>query len=612
LLRHDTCSHELRQDALHVLRFHIRLRRDPRWLLLGPLFVLSLTACQSRDGYFGRVTKPTARRLVVENQVEPASLDPHFMFNWQDFAIADALFDGLVGLDPETLQPTAAIATHYVRNEDATRYVFYLRGHPQPRGIRLRNTDDLREEFRTGTLKEDLARGHSAPADSVPARWSDGAPVTAHDFVYSWRRLFDPKTASPVAGFSIFILNSEAILAGKRPSQDLGVRALDDWALEVLLARPTDYFLTTLDIWQMFPVPRQAIEAAEARGAPGSWTMPGHIVTDGPFTLAEWRPSESLTVRRNPDYWEADLTGLDEIVFLPIADNLVNINLYRSGEADTLLIPPAYKPPLRNMRDHGEMPQLDVHYIQFNTRQPPLDNVLLRYALNMATDKTEAAKVYNGNQRPARTFGVPALGYQPPGTVPVTIRGRTYDVISYDPPAARELLAKAGFPGGMRQDGQRLRLDLAYASSYPVAEDLVEVLRRQWSDNLGIDLRISKLDAAQYFSALLNGQYQAGYNNYVSLPDPTSYLLAFQLEEALGTFWRPPAFATLLEEALSTVDRTARLKKLVDGDRMITEGMPVIPLIFDSADFMRKPYVRGLPMNVSSMYRFKYAWVETQ
>jgi oligopeptide transport system substrate-binding protein len=585
---------------------------EPLWIVLALLCALLPAACESRDGYFGRVKMPTARRLVVENQVEPASLDPHFMFNWQDFAIADALFDGLVRLDPETLEPTAALATHYERNEDATRYVFYVRGHPRPPGIRLRNTDDLGEEFRAGTLKEDLTRGHSAPPDSTAARWSDGTPVTAHDFVYSWRRLFEPGTASPVAGFSTYILNANEVLAGTRPPQELGVRALDDWTLEVLLVRPTAYFLTTLDIWQMFAVPRQAIEAAEARGAPASWTMPGHIVTNGPFTLAEWRPSESLTVRRNPDYWEAGLTGLDEIVFLPIADNLVNVNLYRSGEADTLLIPPAYKPALRDMRDHGEMPQLDVHFIQFNTRQPPLDNVLLRYALNMATDKSEVAKLYNGKQTPARTLGVPALEYQPPTTVPVTIQGRTYDVISYDPATARDLLAKAGFPGGRRQDGLRLRLDVAFHSAYPVAENLVEVLRRQWFDNLGIDLNVSKLDSAQYNSALLSGQYQAAYGNFVSLPDPSSYLLAFQLEEALGMFWRPTALGALLEEALGTVDHAARLRKLAETDRLIMEGMPLVPLIFESADYMRKPYVRGLPMNVSSMYRFKYAWVETQ
>jgi len=195
-----------------------------------------------------------------------------------------------VRLDPIALEPTAGIATHYERNPEATRYVFYLRGHPNPRGIKLPNTSDLRDRFRDGKLKEDLARGHAAPPDSIPARWSDGRAITAHDFVYSWQRLFNPKTRAVQVDDLTYIRNSEEILAGKLAPGELGVRALDDWTLEVLLARPTDFFLSVLDQNQCYVVPRQAIEAAEARGAPASWTEPGHIVTSAPFLLAEWRP----------------------------------------------------------------------------------------------------------------------------------------------------------------------------------------------------------------------------------------------------------------------------------------------------------------------------------
>ena len=184
------------------------------WLILGLLFALLLTACQSRDGYFGRVKKPTARRLILENFLEPSTLDPQLMLTSREAFIADTLFDSLIRLHPITLEPTADIATHYKRNPEATRYVFYLRGHPQPRGIRLPNTDDLRDQFRAGKIAEDLARGHSAPPDSIPACWSDGRPVTAHDFVYSWQRLFDPKTAAPAATQFPYILNSAEILAG--------------------------------------------------------------------------------------------------------------------------------------------------------------------------------------------------------------------------------------------------------------------------------------------------------------------------------------------------------------------------------------------------------------
>lgn len=580
------------------------------WLLP---FLLLLTACQPREGYFGQVKKPTARRLVVENVWEPSSLDVHAMVNWQDFSFADALFSALVRAHPITLEPTADIATHYERNADATRYVFYLRGHPHPRGIRLPNTDDLRAQFRTGKIAVDLARGHSAPPDSVPARWSDGAPLTAHDFVYSWRRLFDPKTASPFAGSAAFFLHSADILAGKRPPRDLGVQALDDWTLEVSLNQPTDFLLSLIEPWQWFAVPRQAIEAAEARGEPRSWTRPGHIITSGPFLLAEWKPFESLTVRRNPNYWEAGLTGLDEIIFLPIGDNLINVNLYRSGAADTLLIPPNYIRTLRPMRDHGEMPQLRVYFIQFNTSRPPFDNVLLRYALNMATEKRQAAKLFGGGQWPARTFGVPALGYIPPPSIPVTVNNRTFDVSSYDPNGAKELLAMAGFPGALRKDGQRLRLDFVYTNAYQVAEDLVETLRRQWFENLGVELVVNRLDSSQLNGAVLNGEYKGmALQDYYSLAEPATYLELFLFgENAGGTFWKPKGFATKLTEAKRTLDRATRLGKVADADRLVMEGMPVIPVVFDSADYMQKPYVRGLPVNQISEYRFKYAWVET-
>jgi len=242
---------------------------------------------------FGRVKKPTARRLVFQNEGKPPTLDPaiHGYSCRVEYRGRPLRFT-----DPVSPHHAGAYGgyRHSERNPEATRYVFYLRGHPHPRGIKLPNTDDIHEEFRAGKIPEDLVRGHSAPPDSVPARWSDGKPITAHDFVYSWQRLFDPKTAAPFAQQYTFILHSAGILAGKRPPQDLGVRTLDDWTLEVTLEQTTEFFLTYLDTFTLFAVPRQAIEAAEARGAPASWSEPSHIVTSGPFLLAEWRPYEKV------------------------------------------------------------------------------------------------------------------------------------------------------------------------------------------------------------------------------------------------------------------------------------------------------------------------------
>ncbi len=574
-----------------------------------------LSACQSRDGYFGRVNKPTSRRLVFENGQEPSTLDPHMMQTINEASLADCLFDSLVRIHPLTLELTADIATHYERNAEATRYVFYLRGNPHPKGIRLPNADDIAEEFRSGKIKEDLVRGHRAPPDSAPALWSDGKPVTAHDFVYSFRRMYDPKTASPLAPSLAYIENSAQILAGKRKPSELGVQALDDWTLEVLLAGPSDFFLKMLDWVTFFVVPRQAIEAAEARGEPASWVSPGHIVTSGPFRLVDWRPYEQVTVRKNPGYWEAGLTGLDEIVFLPITDNLTNINLYRSGHAGNILVvPPAYVPTVTKMSDHREVPALDIQYLLLNTHVPPLDSILVRYALNMATDKGQIAQLYNGHQRPAKTIGVPLLGYQPPQSLNVVIDGCNYDVTAYNPEAARQLLAKAGFPGGLQTNGQRLRIDFAYSDIYAVADELSEVLRRQWLDNLGIEMSATKVDSAQFFVATAAGKYKGvAMGDWTSSLDSATFLdMLIYGEVGGGTFWKPEAFLKKLDEAKATVDRTERLRKVAECDRIAMEGMPTIPLVYNVWHSMFKPYVKALPLNSMQEFRFKYAWVETQ
>ncbi len=573
------------------------------------LSALLLTACQSRDGCFGRVRKPTARRLVVENSNEPNSLDPQFALLISEGAIAQALFSSLVHLNPESNEPIADIATHYERNPDATLYTFYLRGHPQPRGIRLANTDDLRQQYQSGAVSQDYARNRSAPPDSVPARWSDGSPVTAHDFVYSWRRLANPKTAAPYApAMCGDILNADEILAGKRKPEELGVRALDDWTLEAVLAHPTDFFLQRAASWSLLAVPRQAIEQAEQRKEPASWTGPKNIVTSGPFRLAEWRPYERIVLQRNPGYWEASNVELDEIVLLPIADKLTNMNLYRSGEADTLDPPGDFIRSLSKLRDFQTVQAQDISVILCNTRHPPTDNVLVRYSLNMAIDKGQVAKMDNARQEPSRTYVLPGRDYTPPASVPVRVNGQSYDVRSYNPQAARQLLAAAGFPRGVH-NGQPLRIEFAFINS---DSRFAELLQRQLNENLGIELVLKPMEVQVLYGAEASGAYQAlASSDFGASADPTSFLDMFLFPDGGGTFWNPAAFLRLLRETRATADRPMRMRKLAECDRMAMEGMAMIPLCDSWLVRMTKPYVHALPFN-DRPTEFKYAWVETQ
>ena len=240
---------------------------------------------QSEHEYFGKVEIPNAQELVYVIAAEPATLDPvKSADRWEGYIIP-ALFEGLTTLHPGTGEPMAALATHYEISADGLRYRLYLRGHGEPRGIRLPDTGTLANEFANGSLREDYARGRSAPSVAAPARWNDGEAITADDVVYSWRRAIDPATAAIYGYLLWYVRNAEEISSGKRKPAELSVRAVDRFCVEAELRTPTPFFLQLLSHRVCYPVPRRAIEAAGASGSESLWTEPGRIVVSGAFTL---------------------------------------------------------------------------------------------------------------------------------------------------------------------------------------------------------------------------------------------------------------------------------------------------------------------------------------
>ena len=344
----------------------------------GPL---GLAACGTMDGaYFGKTDPPSTQRLVYLIGSEAGSLDPGKVTGGYERLIVAALFEGLTNPHPTTAQPVAALATHYDVNANFTQYTFYLRGHLKPKGVKLPNTDALASEYRSGSLPEDFSRGLSSPADRIPAHWSDGTVITAHDFVYSWRRVVDPMTATPQYGFYLFgVRNAEEINAGKLSPETLGVRALDDFTFQVDLVSPVSYFLQLTWSGILAIVPRRAIEAAQAHGTTSSWTQPAHMVTCGAFRLRERRPYERTVVSRNPHYYEAGLVRLDEITFIPVADAAAGLNLYRTNSAHAMTgdrLPPLFTSRVGRKKDAYSAPAfLHIHPF-FNCKKPPLGNVL--------------------------------------------------------------------------------------------------------------------------------------------------------------------------------------------------------------------------------------------
>jgi len=435
--------------------------------------------------------------------------------------------------------------------------------------------------------------------------------VTAHDFVYSWRRVVDPATAAVYAYFFYYIENAETINAGKLRPEDLGVRALDDFTLQVDLRAPTPFFVQLVSFRVFSPVPRQAIEAAKRRGLESSWTEPSHMVSNGAFMLRQRRPRDEVVLTKNPTYYESDLVALNEIRFLSITDGTTMANLYKTGEAHVMPVSQLLLPMFELKRDFFTSPNF-FHMCPFvNTRKAPLDNVLLRYALNMATDREQIARSFGGGRIPARSFIPPVEGYTGPQSLTINLDGKAFDVLSYNPASASELLARAGFPNGLGPDGHRLTIDYLF-TELPSSQAIAEILQQQWRKNLGIELKLVRKEFRIWAQAMTTGDFSVGEGggggDYL---DPNWFLELFLTRGPLGSIWNDPRYDTMLAKANAIADLGLRMRALADCETYLIRAMPFLPLFFDVQLYLKKPYVHGLESNPLNAHPFKYIYIDT-
>ena len=577
------------------------MRQFDRRSFLG-LGASGLAGCADEGPYFGNTNPPANQQLICAAFDAGDSLDP------AKAAIPGrlvTLFEGLTNYHPQTMEPAAGIATHHETSADGMRVTLYLRGHPNPPGAAFPNTNNL---------PAGLTRGRPAPPDRMPVRWSDGTVIAAHDVVYSCRRLLDPATAAPFAHLLYCVQNAREVNAGRLPPEKIGVRALDEFTLQADLCAPTAYFLRLLSCPALSPVPRQAIEDAAQHKT--NWTDPGRIVTSGPFLLSEFRVRDRMVLTRNPHYIEAGLVTLESVSYLLTSNETSCVDLYKSGHAHLtagVALAPHLAPVLQRKRDLHTSPSFGVTFPCFNIRRPPFDNVLLRYAVNMAIDKQAIADVFGFRRAAARTLVPPLSGYRPPESLVIDVDGKSYDVLKHDPPGARALLAKAGCPGGIDASGRRLQFDLLGPGSADVRLRC-EILQQQLRSTLNIQVNIATQEFQAFLGRIFSGNYR-GMTEYLDWGlylDANWFLSQFVTGSSVNaTGWSDPDYDDMLAKANSTMDPAARMQSLGDCERYLLKAMPFIPLFYDAWAYPQKPFVRGMLPNLMDVHLLKYAWIDT-
>lgn len=532
--------------------------RSAHAALLVPL--LLATACLSQERpTFGPTKRPRSEnRLYFGGGAEPASIDPGLAYDSPGIELARNLFEGLTRYDPRTLRPLPGVAERWEVSEDGRRWRFFLR---------------------------------------ADARWSDGADVTARDFVWAWRRVLDPANAAQYASLLWSIEGAKDFAEGRAPASALGVRALDARLLEVRLERPVPWLLELLAFPTFHPVPRRVIEAHGAK-----WTRPENIVSNGPFVLEAWRLAYEIRLRRSAHYWGRDEVALDGAVAILSDDDHAMLRLYRAGELDWLGAD--VKPPqeflraLQGKEDFSSHDELASYFYWVNHRPAPpgtpapLHDVRVRRALNLAIDKDAIARfVLRGGERPARhvtpeLFG--ALGYVAP------------EGEGYDPDRARALLAEAGWGRGKRPFPP---FELAFNTN-EAHKQVAEAIQQMWKRELGIEVELANYEWKVFLNNRTEGYFtvaRAGWTG--DFQDPYTFLSMFLSDSELNEGrWRDPAYDALLHRALQAPTQEERFRLYAQAEERLNRELPVIPVYFYAKQTLHGAWVRGLHPNSQDIH----------
>jgi oligopeptide transport system substrate-binding protein len=467
--------------------------------------------------------------LVILNGAEPESIDPAVITGQLDGRICYALFEGLLHFD-RFGKPQPGIAENWDLSSDGKTYTFHLRAN---------------------------------------ARWSNGDPVTAKDFLLSWKRILLPETASEYAYLLYHVKNAQPYNEGTlKDFGSVGLTAIDDRTFRVELEAPVPYFLDLCSFATLLPVHLATVEKYG-----DEWIKPDKLVNNGPFLLKEWRLNYRIRLQKNPLYWDASHVALNTIDALPIDNSITAYNFYASKVADLILdkglTPPSLIPELKSRPDFHAAPFLGNYFIRFNVKRKPLADVRVRQAFAMAIDRERIVqKITQAGEPPAYSFTPPgtASGYQPP------------KMFGRDVQKARRLLAEAGYP-----DGKGFPTVTYLYDSKKLNEDIAVEIQNMLSDALGVHIELQKQEWKVYLNSLSRLDYDFARSSWVGdYNDPNTFIDCFVSGGGNNrTGWSNKAYDDLVAAAAMEANSAKRSQIFQQAEEiLLNQGTPICPLYY--------------------------------
>ncbi|WP_031524035.1 oligopeptide ABC transporter substrate-binding protein OppA [Siccibacter colletis] len=503
--------------------------------------------------------------LVRNNGSEVQSLDPHKIEGVPESNINRDLFEGLLVTDVDG-HPSAGVAEKW-ENKDFKVWTFQLR---------------------------------------KDAKWSNGEPVTAQDFVYSWQRLADPNTASPYESYLQYghIANIDDIIAGKKPATGLGVKAIDDHTLEVTLSEPVPYFYKLLVHSSMSPVPKAVVEKFGEK-----WTQPANLVSNGAYKLKSWVVNERIVLERNTNYWDNAKTVINQVTYLPISSEVTDVNRYRSGEIDmtynNMPIELFQKLKKEIPQEVHVDPYLCTYYYEINNQKPPFNDPRVRAALKLGLDRDIIVnKVKNQGDLPAYSFTPPytdGAKLTEPAWFKMTQEQRNAE--------AKKLLAEAGYTAD-----KPLTFDLLYNTS-DLHKKLAIAVSSIWKKNLGVNVKLENQEWKTFLDTRHQGNFDVARAGWCAdYNEPTSFLNMLLSDSSNNTaHYKSETYDKLVSDTLKVTDEAERTALYQKAEEQLDKDSAIVPVYYYVNARLVKPWVGGYtgkdPMDnisVKNLYIIKH------
>ncbi len=511
---------------------------------------------------------PTASPLQVlrmGNGSDPQDLDPQAIAGIPELKIVTALFEGLVNEDPKDLHPVPGLAESWDISPDGLTYTFHIRAN---------------------------------------AKWSNGDPITADDFIQSYQRALTPAFASPLGHLIYdFVAGAREFQQGKTTDfSTVGFRAPNPRTLVIHLLMPAPYLLKVIAqnyMWDPVPI-REIAKYGPVNQQRTPWTKPGRLVSSGPFMLQAWEPDRRIVVVRNPNYWDAANVKLDRVEFYPTEDNAGEEVMFRTGQLDLTNTLPNNKLDTYR-KDYPDSlhidPLLGTYFFYVNLAKPPFNDPRVRRALALAIDREAIVKtILRGDQAPALAFSHPDTnGYTPRAQLSGSIA------------EAQKLLADAGYPGGRGLPA----FELLYNTS-DNHRAICEAVQEMWKKNLGVEVQLANQEWKVYLDRLQSKSYAIARGGWLSPYLDPNGLLELWVSSNLTNYtnWSNPEYDKLAEASLHATKEPDRMEIFQKMDALIVNELPVIPLYHYTSIHAINPKVKGIYPNLLDHHPYKAIWIE--